>query len=674
MNMRRPAFAALCAACALVVGIPALLTFAAAAEREAGQPVVRHLSDVALPVDAETLDRQYRALSSMPSVKVAYSALGPVRSVEGPTGIVLSNPTRHLQAGSAAPEILQKFKDVLLAAGSETLKVRGNQMSAAGRHRYIDTDQFINGIPVLYGSVSLRFEEGSGLVDLLGANFLPDRGLPRQPKISEADAAKRVVQHLVERGGAKPGSVETSPPTLAYHGTHPGSTRGRLVWAVPARYTAEGSEDGIFWIDAVDGEYVGGDALSKNLFSVYSANNIPFDPATFPNSLEWLFNHPGSSSDALAMNASNNMAASLQALAVDGSWSQPVGTLGLILHYGFARDDARQATYTRVNGVDYIRFGDGWPDWFIGPLGNPRDVVAHELGHGIARSYFAPAGGALFDSQSGAIDEGYGDVVAAFVDMFHRNGVPDDPATWTIAEIYTNPPITRGLRSMKDPKSMSASARDWFPARDLRRDKDTRHDNSTILSHAFKLLMTPPPTGATHVRAGQPILDFGVQGTIPNLFVPGLGPVKTRQIFFETFRNSTLDNFPDFLKVKAAAVSAANLLYGSFEADAVDRAFRAVGVGVNCSAPPQSPGLEAVHRCPRWVLRWPTVPGATTYYGEMNPVAWGWVNALTIVNGNVDSCTRTVSTQSHARVMACNGCGCSAWSNIVQMEYWPQCP
>lgn len=309
-----------------------LLTLASASEREAGPPVVRQVSEVALAVDAETLDRQYRALSTMPSVKVAYSALGPVRSVEGATGIVLSSPARNLKAGDNAAEVLQKFKDVLLAAGTETLKVRGIQMSATGRHRYIDTDQIINGIPVLYGSVSLRFEEGSGLVDSLGANFLPDRGLPRQPKISQADAAKRVAQYLVESGEAKPGSVETSSPSLAYHGTHPGSTRGRLVWAVAARYN--GSQDGMFWIDAVDGEYVGSDALSKQAaLVIYSANHAAPDSGSFPNGLTLLFEHPGSSADPLAMNAYNNMLDSLQAMEVAGSWLQ-TDKLGLISTIG----------------------------------------------------------------------------------------------------------------------------------------------------------------------------------------------------------------------------------------------------------------------------------------------------------------------------------------------------
>jgi hypothetical protein len=335
-----------------------LQTIASAAEREAGPPVERRAGDVALPVDPETLDRQYVALSSMPSVKVVYSALGPVRSVQGATGIVLSSQTRNLKPGQDASELLQKFKDVLLATGSETLKVSRNERPP-GQHRYLTTDQFINGIPVLYSSVSVQIEEATGLIEVLGANFLPDRGLPRQPKLSEADATKRVEQHLVERGGAKPGSVETSTVTLAYHGTHPDSTRGRLVWAVRARYrpTSDGHfEDGIFLIDAIDGDYVGSDAASKSAgLKGYTANNAAPDEGNFPNGLTLLFEHPGYSTDQTAMNAYNNLLDSIYAAEVVGSYI-PVSTLGLIVHYDSNWTDAK---YARTGGVDYLRFGDG---------------------------------------------------------------------------------------------------------------------------------------------------------------------------------------------------------------------------------------------------------------------------------------------------------------------------
>jgi hypothetical protein len=284
---------------------------------------------------------------------------------------------------------------------------------------------------------------------------------------------------------------------------------------------------------------------------------------------------------------------------------------------------------------------------------------------------FSPFRGELSDPQSGAIDEAFADVVAALVDTYKRGGVPAS-ATWTIAEIWTNDP-TKGIRSMSNPKAMEIASRDWFPARKMGPDQFASHDNSSIMSHAFKL-MANPPSGGFHVRAGLPILDGGATGNIPSLFVPGLGPSKTWTILFETFRSPTLRNFPDLPKVRTAAVAAANLLYGAVDADAVDRAFLAVGVGNNCTAPPPPPQVQAVDRCPKWILRWPVVPGATVFHGQRAPQALGWLNPTTIVDGNVYQCTQQVSTYTQARVRACNGCGCSAWSQEVTMFKWPSCP
>jgi hypothetical protein len=337
MNMRRPALVVLCAACALTVGIRGLFTVASAADSAAGPPVVRRATDVALPVDAETLDRQYRALSSMPSVEVVYSALGPVRSLNGTTGIVLSRSTRDLKEGQGAPEVVDKFKDVLLAAGSETLKVRLNRVSAIGRT--IRMDQFINGIPVLYGTVSLGIDDATGLVNGLGATFLPDRGLPRQPKISAEDAVKRVEQLLVERGIASAGSVRAETPTLAYTGNHPKSTRGHLVWAVPATYTSQtaGTRDGIFWLDAIDGTLVGQDAMAKDAaLNVDTANfntSLINSDTNLPSALTMLFVHPGSSTDQLAMNAYNNLLQTMNADEVLAAYIQ-LSELRMAVHVG----------------------------------------------------------------------------------------------------------------------------------------------------------------------------------------------------------------------------------------------------------------------------------------------------------------------------------------------------
>jgi Zn-dependent metalloprotease len=582
--------------------------------------------------------------------------------------------------GEDASEILQKFKDVLLATGGETLKVRWNENSSIGRT--IRMDQSIGGIPVLYGTVSVGVDDATGLVDVLGASFLPDRGLPRQPKISQAEVTKLAEQNLVKFGIAKAGSVKTSPPTLAYAGTHPDSTRGHLVWVVPATYTSQagGADDGIFWFDAIDGVLVGQDALTKGAaLKVYTGNST----ATLKDSddgitsvLTLLFTHPGSSTDPDVTKAYDNLMASMRADEIVVGWLQTLD-IGLIVHAGSSWANARA---TRKGGVDYVLFGDGSGATLTGPIGDSRDAVAHEYGHVMATSIFNPFGGDPSDAQSAAVDEAFGDVNAALVDTYYRGGVPNDPETWTIAEIFPGNP-TKGLRSIKNPKSMDPASRDWFPARQLGSGKSTRHNNATIMGHAFKLMANSPlppapgvPGGGFHVRAGLPIIDSNVPGNIPSLFVAGLGPTKTWNIFFHTFRFGGLTPFATLPEVKAAAKARANALYGPADADVVDRAFLAVGVGHNCTAPPAAPTIQVVHRCPRWVIKWPSVPGATIYHGTMNPVILQWINPITIVDGNANQCTQTVNTEYHAHVRACNGCGCSDWSNEVLMDYWPQCP
>lgn len=219
----------------------------------------------------------------MPSVKVTYSNLGLVRHVEGDTGIALGNYGRALQQGNSGAEVLEKFGDVLLASGEETLTVRLNMF------RVVKLDQSIHGIPVLHGGVSLTIDEGTGIVRSIGAYFLPDHGLPREPKLSSAEATSVAIEMLEKQGIAKPGTVEVSTaPTMAYHGIFPTSTRGRLVWAVAAFYAAANTGDpsgGIYWIDAIDGEYVGMEPSSVSALNrpVSTANDGTLNPVVIPS-------------------------------------------------------------------------------------------------------------------------------------------------------------------------------------------------------------------------------------------------------------------------------------------------------------------------------------------------------------------------------------------------------
>jgi hypothetical protein len=263
--------------------LPGLAQALTPCEPSPGPPVRLTPSEVVLSVDEAALDRQYRALSAMPSIKVTYSSLGLIRLIEGDTGIVLSNQAHALREGESGAEVLDKFRDVLLANGEETLTVRLNMS------RVVKLDQSISGIPVLHGGVSITIDEPTGVVRSMGAFFLPDHGLPREPKLSSARATALATEMLEREGIAKPGTVEvSSAPTLAYHGIFPNTTRAGLVWAVTAFYFSADTgdpSDGIYWFDAINGEYVGMEPNSVAALNrtVSTANDGTFDLVVSPS-------------------------------------------------------------------------------------------------------------------------------------------------------------------------------------------------------------------------------------------------------------------------------------------------------------------------------------------------------------------------------------------------------
>jgi hypothetical protein len=125
---------------ALLLSIAAMAT-----DRSAGPPVLLKTEDLAVAIEPEALQKQFEALSAMPSVLVEYSSRGTVRSIRGDTGVVLPDSVRLLTEGASAAVVLDAFRAVLLATGSETLTVTRNALGQ------IRADQSIRDIPVVHG-------------------------------------------------------------------------------------------------------------------------------------------------------------------------------------------------------------------------------------------------------------------------------------------------------------------------------------------------------------------------------------------------------------------------------------------------------------------------------------------------------------------------------------------
>lgn len=138
-------------ACAMLV-----TTFHAWAQEESLAPRLLQANQLKVAVEQAALQRQYDAFRSMTLEAVEYSPRGPITSVVGQTGIVLPADASLRQKGATATDILPMLKDVLLATGSESLRVQENSVFC-GAEKTLELAQFIRGILVINGFISMVF-------------------------------------------------------------------------------------------------------------------------------------------------------------------------------------------------------------------------------------------------------------------------------------------------------------------------------------------------------------------------------------------------------------------------------------------------------------------------------------------------------------------------------------
>jgi hypothetical protein len=624
-------------ALALAAALPA------AAGAAAGPPALSDVPESRVEVPPDALERQRQLVSAMSEVKVRYDDLGGVRRLSGDTGLFLGDPSTAPLVADHGALALDLLGPMLLANGSERLTVQ-TVRDAGPRERLIIFDESIRGIPVL-GGLAVSIDTASGHVTGLGSSFLPDRGLPEKPAFDTKEARRLLEEALVGSTYAQQGSVSiTGIPMLAYAKSQEDG-RPALVWLVDAAYTSpwEGPREKRFWVHAVTGRVEGKSVLSHTVFDgIWTANGAMPNPFSLPTGTVPL--NPTSDAHAQAAIASLAITeAVFEALGIPS-----IGRVRLLLNYGQGWPNAR---HSFASNAHWIILGNG---------GNPpvpliRDVIAHEWGHGFYNAQLGGRVGSTFESLS--IAEGYADLAAVVVDA--RTGVRD--ASWQIAEGINGP---LGLRSWSNPRGVSVPTRDWYPLRKLSGDE---HLNATILGHAFYLLTR----GGTHAWAGTP--------PVPAIQVPALGYERARDIFMSGLLRSQFVDPDSFTDARDATVSWAAFLdsigAGPGNATATAEAWRAVGVGYNCTVPPGVPNLDLGNFfCRgRYHLTWPPVAGATTYHAEIVPPGWPWTLSQPIVDGPVNSCRQNVPRTMEVHIRACNGCGCSPFSPTDTMYFYSPC-
>jgi hypothetical protein len=225
-------------------------------------PKLLFAHELQMPIEQEALQRQYDALRAMMLPKLEYHVSGPVSYLQGDTGIVLPKSVRTLKPGDSAAEVFALFKDLLLAKGTEIATVE--KIGDPTDVRFALTLSFsIRDIPVYRGSIDVVYDPATlRVTSLIAGHFVPDRGLPRTPRLSAREAERIAAKTLVVQDvvfGIRPGTHLTYYiGWSAYPAQRPDGSRSpdqdplppHLAWVV----TGDGPWDELRVIDAVTGE------------------------------------------------------------------------------------------------------------------------------------------------------------------------------------------------------------------------------------------------------------------------------------------------------------------------------------------------------------------------------------------------------------------------------------
>jgi Zn-dependent metalloprotease len=200
-------------------------------------------------------------------------------------------------------------------------------------------------------------------------------------------------------------------------------------------------------------------------------------------------------------------------------------------------------------------YGDGSGQLFVvGGLTKALDVIGHELTHGVTQF----TAGLDYSKQPGALNESMSDVFGSLVKQY-KLGQSAEDADWLIGEGALVPELGRALRSKSEPGTAfdgdnQPSTMDGYV--DLPDDGDPRNDN-----------------GGVHVNSGIPNHAFYLAATS----LGGNAWEAAGHIWYAAL-TTKLEHDSDFTAAARATIEAAGEDYSSTEQDAVEQAWKDVGV------------------------------------------------------------------------------------------------
>jgi Zn-dependent metalloprotease len=406
---------------------------------------------------------------------------------------------------------------------------------------HVKFQQYLHDLPVVGGELTVHADGVSGRVSAVTGRFVAGEDLASEPEIEGEPALAAALATLPAD------AVSTAVPDLVYVVTEDSV---HLAWQAEVQYESEhGPERDIVFADARTGAVVARHpqihhALSRKVYTAKNGQSLPGQQIA----------DPANSSDLSAKDAFNYSGA-VYNFYYDrfgrDSFNGAGATLHSTVHYGQAYDNAFWDGQRMV-------YGDGSGQYFSS-LARDLDIVAHELTHAVTQ-YEANL---VYQNQSGALNEGWSDIMAASLQA-HVNGGAVSDATWKLAEASWTPGTAGdAMRYMADPIADGQSY-DYWPTRyQGSGDNGGVHLNSGIANLAFKLLVT----GGTHPR-----------GKTTNN-VAGIGITKASKIFYDALANNLSAN-ATFQDARNATAAAATTIHGagSAEVAAVHAAWTAVGV------------------------------------------------------------------------------------------------
>lgn len=296
-----------------------------------------------------------------------------------------------------------------------------------------------------------------------------------------------------------------------------------------------------------------------------------------------------------------------------------------------------------------MTYGDGSGTYFDALTS--LDVCAHEIGHAICEK----TANLAYQRESGAMNEGFSDIWGACVEYF----AAPNKQTWLIGEDIERRAGHASLRSMSNPNAEGQpdtyGGTYWktincgTPTQS--NDYCGVHTNSGVLNYWFYLLSV----------GGSGTNDIGSVFSVPAITIDKAAKIAYRTEATYLSANST------FANARTSSIQAATDLYGAGSAEviATTKAWFAVGVGADYTAPCATPavpaGLATTSLTSTSVtLNW-TANGATSYNVQYKTAAaTTWTTTTSTTNSK--AITGLVAGTSYQFQVAGVCTSASAWS------------